>query len=333
MPITLGSETMQVSASVGVSFFGPTDTIDADQLVRQADQAMYVAKQSGKNRYACFDAAQWDLEREFHQVVHDIEGALERGEFILYYQPKVNMRHRQVIGVEALIRWKRPGLGLLLPGSFLPTIENHAVSIKLGEWVIQEALNQMKQWQRQGLILPVSVNIGARQLQSAEFLGRLIDLLNAWPDRPANTLTLEILETSALGDIVKVASLIEACRELGVDFSLDDFGTGYSSLIYLKNLPANELKIDQTFVRDMLDESGNQVIVEGVIGLGNAFKRRVIAEGVESVEVVQALLDKGCELGQGYAIARPMPASEILEWISRWQVSSWTSDPQAITHD
>lgn len=223
-----------------------------------------------------------------------------------------------VRGAEALIRWQHPQRGLLGPGTFLPTIENHPLSVELGEWVIATALEQMGQWLSQGLRLPVSVNIGARQLQQATFASRLAHLLAAHPQVYPQMLELEILETSALEDMTQVAQTITDCQALGVRFALDDFGTGYSSLSHLRHLPAEVIKIDQTFVRDMLEDPDDLAIVKGVIGLAEAFYREVIAEGVETAEHGAVLQALGCVMVQGYGIARPMPAADLPAWVTQW---------------
>ena len=325
--VGVGSLTIQVSASIGVTFYPQAEGSDADQLLRQADLAMYQAKVSGKNRYHIFDAEQDSSVRGHHESLEHIRHALKHGEFVLHYQPKVNMRTGAVIGAEALIRWQHPEMGLLAPGMFLPVIEDHALSIEVGEWVIEQALTQMDRWQEAGLDLPVSVNVGARQLQQADFVARLQALLAAHlncqpgcnPSCKPGHLTLEVLETSALEDVFHVSAVIEACRKIGVTFALDDFGTGYASLTYLKRLGATLLKIDQSFVRDMLDDTGDLAILEGVLGLATAFRREVIAEGVESMEQGEMLLQLGCELAQGYAIARPMPADAMPGWVAAWR--------------
>ncbi len=311
--------TYQVSGSIGlVHFVGETD-LDSDQLIRQADQAMYQAKQSGKNRFHVFDAEQDRAVRGRHENIERIRRAIRHGELVLYYQPKVNLRDGTLVGAEALIRWVHPELGLLGPSTFLPDVENHRAGSELGDWVIDTALNQIAQWRTHGLDLPVSVNISANHLQQADFVDRLDALLKAHPDVPPKRLELEVLETSALEDIERVSSVLSACANLGVRFALDDFGTGYSSLTYLKRLPVNVLKIDQSFVRDMLHDPGDLSILEGVLGLARAFHREVIAEGVESVEHGKLLLQLGCDCAQGYAIARPMPAHGLMAWSRQWR--------------
>ena len=318
-PIHEEARTLQVSASIGVSFYPQMEAIDADQLLRQADQAMYQAKVSGKNRYHLFDAAYDRDLRGHHETIARLRDALANREFVLYFQPKVNMRLGTVIGAEALIRWQHPERGLLPPDAFLPVLQNHALMIKLGEWVIETALSQVAAWRASGLALPVSVNIDAMQLSQPDFVDKLRASLKRHPSVQPWDLELELLETSALQDVAGVSEVIRAGQALGISFSLDDFGTGYSSLTYLKRLPVASLKIDQTFVRDMLEDPDDLAILEGVIGLASSFRRKVIAEGVETEAHGQTLLQLGCELGQGYAIAKPMPALQVPRWITHWQ--------------
>ncbi len=322
-PVTVGGILMQISVSIGVTLY-PQDEADADQLMRHADQAMYTAKQEGKNRYHIFDVAHDAQIQSQRESLEHIRQALDNREFVLYYQPKVNMKTGVVIGAEALIRWQHPEHGLLPPAAFLPIIENHPISIEIGEWVIDTALAQIKKWRNSGLTIPVSVNVGARQLQQDDFVARLSGLLAAHPDIKPSQLELEILETSALEDVIQISTVMHRCHDIGVSFALDDFGTGYSSLTYLKRLPADVLKIDQSFVRDMLNDSEDMAIIEGIVGLAKIFYRQVIAEGVETIPHGKALLRLGCERAQGYGIARPMPAADIPKWIKTWQPdASW----------
>jgi diguanylate cyclase (GGDEF)-like protein/PAS domain S-box-containing protein len=314
-PVTIGDIVVKVSASLGVTFYPQVHAIEPDQLLRQADLAMYQAKMAGKNRYSVFDAALDSTQRVRHADLKEIQLAMVQNEFVLYYQPKVNMRTGQVIGAEALIRWQHPEKGLLAPAMFLPVIEDHPLAVEVGEWVVNTALTQIEVWHAAGLDLPVSVNIGARQLQQANFVERLQAILAMHPHTNPTSLELEILETSALADMVQVSQVIEECAQIGVKFALDDFGTGYSSLTYLKRLRVALLKIDQSFVRDMLDDPDDLAILEGVIGLAAAFKREVIAEGVETIAHGTLLLQLGCELAQGYGIARPMPAAQLPAWV------------------
>lgn len=330
-PVQIGELVLQVSASIGVTVYPQADDVDADQLLRQADQAMYQAKLAGKNRHHFFDFKQDRNVRGHHESLEQMRHALAADQFVLYYQPKVNMRTGRVIGAEALIRWQHPERGLLLPGLFLPTVEDHPLAIELGEWVIERALTQMALWQAAGLDIPVSVNVGALQLQQQDFVERLRVLLAAHPEIKSNCLELEVLETSALQEVAQVIGIIEECRGLGVSFALDDFGTGYSSLTYLRRLPAHVLKIDQSFVRNMLHDPGDRAILEGVLGLARAFERETIAEGVETVEHGVMLLQLGCELAQGYGIARPMPADQLPDWMASWRPDTrWAAVPISI---
>ncbi len=325
---------MQVSASLGVTFYPQDEAIDADQLLRQADQAMYEAKLLGKNRYHLFDAAQDRAMRGRHESLDRIRKALEQDEFVLHYQPKVNMRSGCTVGVEALIRWQHPELGLLAPIEFLPLVENHPFAVELGDWVIDTALAQLAAWRAAGLDLGVSINVGARQLQQKDFVARLRAKLAGCPQVPSGLLELEVLETSALEDIDQVSRVIEDCLEFGVRFALDDFGTGYSSLTYLKRLPAQTLKIDRSFVRDMLHDRDDLAILEGVLGLAAAFRRQPLAEGVETAAHGELLLDLGCELAQGYHIARPMPAEAIAAWVAGWTPGpTWLERPRKSAED
>lgn len=324
-PVTVNNIVLNVSASIGVTLY-PQDNVSADQLMRHADQAMYIAKEEGKNRHHLFDTAQDDAVKVQRESLGAIRNALDNHEFVLYYQPKVNMRTGTVIGVEALIRWQHPTRGLLNPIDFLPVIENNPMIIEMGEWVINTALTQIGLWQKKSLNLSLttSVNIAAVQLQQPDFTKKLTALLAKHPGVEPHYLELEVLETSALDDVHHVSTIMKDCMALGVSFALDDFGTGYSSLTYLRRLPANLIKIDQSFVRDMLNDPDDLVIVEGVIALAKSFKRDVIAEGVETIEHGIVLLQLGCDLAQGYGIARPMPACDILTWVTNWKPDiSW----------
>lgn len=325
--VVIDGNVLNISASIGVTLY-PQDNGDADLLMRHADQAMYVAKESGKNRYHFFDTAQDDAVKVQRESLEAIRNALDNSQFVLHYQPKVNMKQGTVTGVEALIRWRHPERGLINPVEFLPLIENNPMSIEVGEWVLDTVLKQISEWHKMepNLAVSISVNIAAVQLQQPDFTDKLMTLLAAHPDVEPGCLELEVLETSALEDVHHISTIMNACMALGVGFALDDFGTGYSSLTYLRRLPVTLIKIDQSFVLDMLNDADDLAIVEGVIALAKLFKRKVIAEGVETVEHGTALLQLGCELAQGHGIARPMPASDIPAWIINWKPDvNWKS--------
>ena len=318
-PFQFGQARLQVSASLGVTFYPQAQgqDLEPDQLLRQADQAMYQAKQAGKSRFHVFDVEQDRNVRARHESMQSIERALSEGEFVLQYQPKVNLRTGAVIGVEALIRWRHPQKGLVPPADFLPMIEDHPLAVKLGQWVIESALAQMELWREVGLDIAVSVNIGRRHLMQTDFVQRLREALAAHPGLPPNCLELELLEVNAVNDLDRVSHIIQECRSIGVDCALDDFGSGRSSLTGLKKLPVKYLKIDQNFIRDMLDSSDSLLILIGVLKLASAFDLKVIAEGVETAQHGSMLLELGCELAQGYGIARPMAANELPGWVKR----------------
>jgi diguanylate cyclase (GGDEF)-like protein/PAS domain S-box-containing protein len=317
-PLSVDSLLLSASVSIGVSFYPQAENVDADQLLRQADQAMYIAKQSGKNRYHLFDAEQDRLLRGRHESIERIRTALENGELALFYQPKVSLRSGAVVGFEALMRWHDPERGLIPPGQFLPLIENHDLNIALGDWVIENALLQMEAWHAHGHALPVSVNIAGRQLQAPEFFNKLKAALSLHP-AVSNQLELEVLESSALDDMIHVAQIMERCKEAGAGFALDDFGAGYASLTYLKRLPAQTLKIDQGFVREMLESPDDLAILQGIVVLAESFGRSIVAEGVETSSHSEMLLRLGCDLAQGFAIARPMPADAVIDWLDHWK--------------
>ena len=312
-PIIVKNKSHTISASIGVSIY-PLDNEDPDTLLRHADQAMYVAKQSGKNCFYIYDPELDMRARDHDDFIKTIRHGLELDQFELFYQPKVNLRTKKLVGAEALIRWRHPERGLLSPAEFLRHIENTDLDIKIGEWVTATAIAQINRWRHAGLDIEVSINISAYHLESQDFLEKLLQQLALYPDMPHGKLQIEMLETAALSNVAVVGEIIEACQKIGVLFALDDFGTGYSSLTYLSNLPVNVLKIDQSFVRDMLEDKGDMAIVQGIIALARAFDRETVAEGIETGHQYQVLLDMGCEIGQGYYIAKPMQADELTRW-------------------
>lgn len=324
-PIPIAGETLSLTASIGFTLY-PADDSDADTLLRHTDQAMFHAKELGRNRIHRFDPEHGRRIQVHRDVRVQIEKALQDRELVVYYQPKVDMRQGKVVGMEALVRWNHPERGVLGPGSFLPHIEESDLIVRVGDWVLEESLRQMNAWQEEGFSIPVSVNVAPRQLQTPDFCQRLADRLASYPSLPRGVLQLEVLESTALDDVQRIGAIIQDCRALGVPVALDDFGTGYSTLTYLKRLPADQLKIDRSFVGDMLEDPGARAIVEAIIGLADAFKRTVIAEGAETPEHCAMLLQMGCHEAQGYGIAKPMPASEVLPWVSGFRPHPvWTT--------
>lgn len=324
-PTVVDSMVFSVSTSIGVSLY-PEDNVDADALLRHADQAMYLAKDAGKNRFHLFDPSSDRRAHDHRRLLVRMRSALENQEFQLYYQPKVSLLSGELIGVEALIRWMHPEKGLLPPSEFLSHIHGSDLEQPVGEWVIRTALQQAQAWNRSGKFIAISVNISAAHLMRPNFRTYLESCLRAFPAVEPRQLELEILETAAIDDMDLAIEILKCCRDLGVTLALDDFGTGYSSLTYLRRLPVDTLKIDQSFVRDMLADAEDMEIVEAVIRMANAFRLTVIAEGVETMAHGAALLKLGCTLAQGYGIARPMSSVQVLGWEETWQKQqSWKS--------
>lgn len=320
-PFLVNAESHKISASIGLTLY-PHDKGDIDTLLRHADKAMYQAKLEGKNRYHIFNLEKDQRTIEKHLQLERIEQALNKNEFELYYQPKINMRTGELFGAEALIRWQHPDKGMIPPLEFLPVIEDTELEIKVGNWVIHQAFKQLELWRQQNFILEVSINIASNHLLSEGFFDELKHVMECYPKVDSNYFQLEILESSALSDLTKISSITQQCQaDLGVRIALDDFGTGYSSLTHLRTLTANTIKIDQSFVRDLLDDPNDYAIVDGVIGLTDSFGRKVLAEGVETTEHGLMLLVMGCELAQGYGIARPMQADKFLEWNTTYSVN------------
>ncbi len=316
-PFDIDDHHILVSGSIGVTFC-PPDKVDADTLLRHADQAMYKAKDAGKSVFRLFDPVQEHKVRTHRRSLQEFERALRDGQLTLFYQPRVDLSSGKTVSAEALLRWHHPEKGLLPPDSFLPLVEGTPLEIALGEWVLQTALKQHREWVGQGLKLPVSINVSPRHICLHDFSRYLERLLSDYPAGMAKNLELEVLETTAVSDTACLVRAMADCAKLGVHFSLDDFGTGYASLTHFHQLPIDVLKIDRNFVKDMLDNERDLDIVEGVLRLAYGLKRPVVAEGVESLEIGMMLLQLGCRYAQGFGIAKPMPADEVPGWLAQW---------------
>ncbi|WP_201064055.1 MULTISPECIES: putative bifunctional diguanylate cyclase/phosphodiesterase [Thiorhodovibrio] len=325
-----------VSASIGATLY-PEDHGDADSLLRHADHAMYLAKQSGRNNYQFFDPEKDPLGIANRERLRDIQQAINAGELRLLYQPIVNMRSDSTAAVEsaeALVRWQHPRRGLLAPGEFLPAIEGSDLIRQLDHWVLREALTEQEAWVAQGLRLRLHINVSAYSLLRPNFMRDVSGFIGQHPGVQPCGIELEILETAALNDLDLVSTVIRQGTLLGLSFSLDDFGTGYSSLTYIRRLSARTLKIDQTFVRNMIKDNEDRAIVEGIIGLARAFDLAVIAEGVETLEHGCLLMRLGCDRVQGYGIARPMAAKQLTEWVAAYQQPAlWAEQSKDLTED
>jgi diguanylate cyclase (GGDEF)-like protein len=313
------STSVLLTASMGVALY-PQDDVNPDTLLRHADQAMYRAKEAGRNRFHVFTAENDRDARSRRDLINRVRQALEHQEFRLYYQPKVHLRTGAILGFEALIRWQHPVQGVLPPATFLNDLLDGDLEIGIGTWVIGEAMRQWCEWKQLGLpACTVSVNVSSHQLLKPGFVETLADALACHPAFEPRAMQLEILESTAINDIDQAALVMKQCQDLGVGFALDDFGTGYSSLSYLRRLPVDTLKVDQSFVRGMLSSPDDRGIVAAVVHLAHTFNREVVAEGVETMALGAALLDLGCDIAQGYGIARPMPAPDVPAWCDQWQ--------------
>ena len=324
---------IHISASIGVTLY-PNDNEDAETLLRHADQAMYKAKQRGRDCFHLFDVSLDKKAKTAFETVIRVSEALHNGELCLYYQPKINLNSGAVIGFEALLRWQHPQEGLIPPLDFLPLVEQTDLIVEIGEWVIDQALNQIGRWAALGHTWSVSVNIAALHFQRADFTETLKSLLACHPNVAPQMLDIEIVESVMLENILHVSKRLIACRELGVTFSLDDFGTGYSSLSYLKQLPTQSIKIDQSFIRHILDDKDSLVLTKAIIGLAKSFNREVIAEGVETVEQAVLLMRLGCDVAQGYGIAKPMPVEQVPCWVAQFVSNpSWGWRSQGVSQN
>jgi diguanylate cyclase (GGDEF)-like protein/PAS domain S-box-containing protein len=325
-PLPVQDRSLPLAASIGVTFYPQGEELDADQLIRQADQAMYEAKHRGKGHLRFFDAELDRQHREHADMLRRLHQALDSNELLLHYQPIIELDHGKVYGFEALLRWQHPDRGLLMPADFLELVRGEDLMHKIERWVLKTALKDLKGWRDSGIELDLSINISGQQLLHHDFLEWLERQMSRHAWLSPGDLCLEIQESSIMLDVERTVAVIQACSAMGVSFALDDFGTGYSSMSTLKQLPLRQVKIDQHFIKDMLEDPDDLAIAKGIIELGRAFAVEVVAEGVESVEQVRTLSKLGCALAQGFVIARPMSAGQVPKWLNQWQSGSeWLS--------
>ncbi len=309
-PFEMEGHELYITFSIGIAIYG-ADGDDAETLIKHADTALYQAKQTGRNNYQFFTTALASLAPEQLAVEKSLRRALERQEFMLYYQPQVNIQTGQVTGMEALLRWQHPELGLVAPKVFIPIAEESGLIIPIGEWVLRTACLQNKAWQEQGLPpICVAVNLSARQFHQPNLTSMIAKILEETGLEP-KYLDLEITETTAIQDIDFTCNLLQQMQAIGVQISMDDFGTGYSSLTHLRQFPINTLKIDQSFVRDVVDNARDTQIVMAVIALARGLNLNVIAEGVETVDQLNLLQELKCEHAQGYVFNQPLPVDAV----------------------
>jgi EAL domain-containing protein (putative c-di-GMP-specific phosphodiesterase class I) len=313
-PFLLAGREFNTSASLGVSLY-PQDGTDAETLLKNADAAMYRAKAQGRNNFCFFTA---EINTALHERIaleHGLRQALDRGELLLDYQPKVELSSGALIGAEALVRWRHPEHGLLSPARFIPVAEDTGLIVPIGEWILRTACSQVQGWRSQGLQLKVlSVNISARQFRSPDLVDQIAEILRA-SGLPAGCLDLEITESLMMEDVQEFIARLHALKDLGVQLSVDDFGTGYSSLAYLKRFPLDALKIDRSFVRDITTDPEDATITVAIIGLAHSLRLKVVAEGVETAEQLALLAANGCDEMQGYLFSAPAAPEECAKML------------------
>jgi len=324
LPFTVEHHAVTVSASLGFTLH-PLDDGDADTLLRHADKALYAAKQAGGDRSVVYSNEMSEEAKWHSRLSRELRHAISHRELLLHYQPQVNMSTGAVVGVEALLRWQHPERGLLAPGAFMDALENGPVSRRIGCHVLDRALAQTAAWQSEGISLRMAVNIGTHHLLAPEFIEDLRHALAVHAVAP-EWLEIEITETTAIADLAAARDILVACRNLGVSVALDDFGTGNAPLSYLQSLPANTVKVDRGFVKDILDNPRDAAIVAGVVTSARLLGLEVVAEGVESNEHGCLLLQLGCNLAQGYLVAKPMGGEAIPAWIAAYTGNpAWTT--------
>ena len=312
-PYVVDGMSLHMTPSIGIAVY-PEDGEDADELIKNADAAMYLAKEKGRNNFQFYTPILNARTLDRLKLESDLRDAIVAGNFELHYQPQVIGSNGQLWGLEALVRWRHAERGLISPGEFIPLAEETGLIVPLGEWVFREAVRQLTVWRQQGFSeLVVSVNISALQFRQADFLARVQSIM-AHGKLPPDAIELELTESILMSDVETSIQTLKGLRGLGFRIAIDDFGTGFSSLNYLRHLPINILKIDQSFVREMIREPESLAIVESIIALAQALGKETIAEGVETLEEYQLLQARGCRLMQGYYFAKPMPVVGFEEW-------------------
>jgi len=313
LPISVEGLALDVSGSIGIALF-PMQAEDAESLLRRADVAMYAAKENGGGYEVYVD----DFDRHNPQrltLIGQVRPALESGEFVMYYQPKVRLIDGRVSGAEALIRWEHPTLGLVPPDEFIPLVEKTVLLRPLTQYVAESVLKQWREWADLGIRLPLAINVSPRSLLDQDLPDQIVGLLRDW-DVPPAFLRIELTESFLMGDSGRSMAVLDALSNVGVGLSIDDFGTGYSSLSYLKRLPIEEIKVDRSFVMQMHVDANDFMIVRATVDLGRNLGLRVVAEGVEDLATFDRLAEFGCDEAQGYYISKPMSAVEFTRWLS-----------------
>lgn len=309
-PYFIGAHELYVTTSIGISLY-PDDGHDAESLIRSADTALYQAKSKGRDNYQFFKEEMNARAVERQSLEVDMRRAIRQEEFILHYQPKVNLNTGAITGVEVLIRWNHPTRGIIFPGTFISIAEDCGLIVPLGKWVLEHACLQARAWIDQGHVpMPVAINISALEFRNVRFAQYVKGVLERTGLEP-HYLELELTESVLMKDVQTSESILRELKEIGVRIAIDDFGTGYSSLNYLNQFPIDVLKIDQSFVRDISSGNGNDIIVNAVINMGISLKQKVVAEGIETSEQLAFLSEHDCHEGQGYLLSKPLSANDL----------------------
>ena len=328
-PFTLDNQEVRLRATIGITLF-PEDGDSTEKLLQKAEQTMTLAKSRSRNRYQFYIASVDSEMRRRRELEKDLRDALAQDQFHLVYQPQVDYRDHQVVGVEALLRWQHPQHGFVPPDLFIPLAEQNGTIIPIGEWILDQTCKQLREWHDQGFTeLRMAVNLSTVQLHHAE-LPRVINNLMQMYRLPPRSLELEVTETGLMEDINTAAQHLLSLRRSGALIAIDDFGTGYSSLSYLKTLPLDKIKIDKSFVQDLLEDEDDATIVRAIIQLGKSLGMQVIAEGVETVEQEAYIMAQGCNEGQGYFYSKPLPARELTHYLKQARRLSTAGNPATL---
>jgi diguanylate cyclase (GGDEF)-like protein len=315
-PIILDKIEIDIHSSIGIASY-PEDLVTAHEFFRRAEVAMYHSKRRGMG-LAVYSTVLDPYNKRRLALLGELRGAIEDQQLLLHYQPKVDLTMNRTLGVEALLRWKHPEHGLISPGEFIQLAEQSDLIRNLTYWVMDEALYQCHIWRQMGYMLNVAVNLSPRNLHDPGLPVKLGGLLAKWAV-PADSLTLEITENAIMFDPERALKILVRLHDMGIHLSIDDFGTGYSSLVYLKKLPVSQIKVDCSFVMNMIQDPDDAVIVQSTIDLGHNLECQVVAEGVENIETLERLRGLGCDQAQGYCLSRPLPADDITSWFAQSQ--------------
>ncbi len=319
-PMLVHGHDIRIGASIGISSC-PNDAQDMHTMLKYADTAMYYAKNNGKNAYRLFTPDMQDNAQKRFTLDNNLRRALERNEFLLHYQPQVDLHSGAIIGAEALVRWCHPELGLVSPADFIPLAEESGLIVPIGAWVIRQACHELKQWHDAGHRVRMSINLSGRQLKEPGMVASILATLDD-TGIDAHAIVLELTESMLMDASPAVVERLHLLKRAGIELALDDFGTGYSSMSYLKTLPIGSLKIDQTFVRDLPDDAEDAAITKAIIAMARSLRMNVVAEGIETEEQSQFLRENGCDKAQGYLYSRPVPATQMRQMLDEARSAS-----------